>query len=872
MVFAQIASARPMKNVFFLFILSWFFEAAQAQVIVPLNGALKSDVCVVHDSLVYISYRTNGLHVYTADGPPSPVSFNIPATEIYALAYHQNALWIGTNNGLLRVMNGVVSHFSVAMSNFEADTVFSLDTLQGRLLVGSNNGLIVQQNNGWQRLHAANSPLQSNKITQLKGAVTAAGLVAGNLAYSFSNGQIQLLPFATTQRLVAVLPIPNAQYLVITDSQSLRIRASGQAEVLPYADRAEDMARFEEEAHILSPGRIVGTKDGDVWFRNAGVPSMPNHPGRIKITKTGKLYVLSRFRLAIFQNVHFIDQAPNSLNRKELDINQVHATYLNGGDMFWDRGASANPRYQVPKAQQTAEPAHHALFALTTWIGGMHNQQLFQSAQTYRQNSAGGLAYQSGPLNAQGQPVASAGKYDRLWKINRFEVESFKRAWQNGSVQNASFYPSFDFRTWPGNHPDGAIMAPFFDRNNDGVYKWQDGDYPLIKGDQAIWFVFNDLDTNRTLNAAPMGVEVHCMAYAFVCEQANGADSIINYTTFLDYKFINKSNRNYNQTSISLWLAPTSGAGGVGMDVLGNGFYFSNYTDYFGTGSAGQSSPAMGIYQLKGPLVHANDAIDNNRNGLIDEVGEDISLSNFMTYIGGSQAMSQPLGAQDFHNYANSRWLDNQSLVFGGTGYPGSMGSTSLPASFMFTGNTDPIGWGIGGTLSAPQVPPFSWTQSFSPIALGEPKAVASMGKFQFPHQSEKTMSFALIWSYSPNNAASAVNKLLTQDALLVKQWYAQNAFPSCLDLSNVSVASLSAAHQAVRIFPNPSSDRIFVAFDKPTDTHVRLYDMQGRLLMERYLTAESKHEISLENLAAGVYLLGIGQEGAYSQHRIVKH
>lgn len=861
-----------MKNVCLIALFVWFFTSAHGQEVIPLNGALKSDVCVVHDSLIFIAYRTNGLHVYTGDGPPRPVSYSIPATEIYALAYHQGALWLGTNNGLIRDVNGVLTQFSPTLSNFAADTVFSLDTLHGMLMVGSNNGLIVQQNNGWQRLHTANSALQANRVTQVKAAGGEAGLIAGNLAYSFSNNQIQALPFISTQRLKAVLPLPNAQYIVITDSQSLRINAFSQPVALPFADYAEDLVRFEDEAHILSQGRIVGAKGSDVWFRNAGVLNAPNHPGRIKITNNGKLYVLTRFRLSIFHNVHFIDKAANSLNRKELDINQVRASYLNGGDMFWDRGQSSNPRYLVPKNPNVVQGAQHSLFALTTWIGGMHNQQLYQSAQTYRQNSTGGVAYQSGPLNTQGQPVANAGEYDRLWKINRFEVESFKQAWQNGGVQSGSFYPSFDFRTWPGNHPDGPIMAPFFDRNNNGVYSWQDGDYPLIKGDQAIWFVYNDLDTSRVLNAPSLGVEVHCMAYAYVCEQATGADSVINYTTFLEYKFINKSNRSYNQTSISLWSVPTSTANGVGMDVQRNGFYFSNYTDYFGTGNAAQSSPAMGIYQLHGPLANANDGIDNNRNGLQDEIGEEIAISNFMTYVGGNPAMSMPVGAQDFNNYANSRWLDNQALVFGGTGYPGSLGSTNLPANFMFSGNTDPVGWGLGGNLSLPVPPPFSWTQSFGSTVVGEPKAVASMGKFLFEPQSEKRLSFALIWSYAPNSAANAINKLLSQDAPLIKQWHAQNAFPSCLDLSTVSTPLIPQVKTAVQIFPNPATDRVFVSFDEPTNAHMNLFDMHGRLLMQRDLLSAPKHEIAIQHLPAGIYLLGITQDGGYSQFRFVKH
>jgi hypothetical protein len=861
-----------MKNFYLSAVLLLLLTTAYGQVLVPLNGALKSDICVVHDSLIYIAYRNTGLQVYAGSGAPSPVNFSIPASEIYALAYVNGALWIGTNNGLVREMNGIITHYHIGQSNFEADTVFSLDTLLGQLVAGTNNGLFIQSLNGWQRIHTGNSALQSNKITNVKTGANQIGLVASGVAYSFSNGQIQTLPFASSSPPKAVLPTPFSQYIITTDSQSFRLGMNGQLVPIQFVAQAEDVALFNGEAQIFCPGRIVGVNVSDDWFRNSGVLSMANHAGRIKITSNGRLYLLSRFNLAIFENLVFIDRGANSFNRKSLDINEVKATYLNGGDMFWDRGASNNPRYNVPKSAGTGHEARHALFALTTWIGGMHNQQLYQSAQTYRQPTTGGAAYQSGPLGANGTLVPNAGQFDRLWKIERFEVESFKRAWQNGEVQNGTFFPSFDFREWPGNHPEGHVMAPFYDNNNDGTYRWQDGDYPLIKGDQAIWFVFNDLDTSRLLTAPPIGVEVHCMAYAFICDLATGIDSVINYTTFLDYKFINKSGRNYQNTHLSIWTAPESNAGIIGMDVLGNGYYHAGYASYFGPANTILPSPAMGIYQLSGPLATPNDGIDNNRNGVVDEAGEEISISNFMAFRSMGAAMGHPVSAQEYFNYSRSIWKDNEPVVFGGTGYPGSVGSTTLPAKFMFPGHTDSVGWGIGGTLQNPIPPPFNWTQWFGPINVsGSAHGTASMGAFEFPHQAERTFSFALIWSLAPTAAQSSIDKLMLQDAPLIKQWHAQNTFPSCLDLSTVSIPRLAPEQLDVRMYPNPTKDRVFLAFKSSKSARLTMYDMQGRLLLQQELPAVPQHEIDVKHLPAGVYILRITRDGAYSQQRLVK-
>ena len=52
-------------------------------------------------------------------------------------------------------------------------------------------------------------------------------------------------------------------------------------------------------------------------------------------------------------------------SRKDLDINNVRALIMNGGDMWWDQGAGL-PRYEIPK-----DSKKHSQFAASLWIGGI---------------------------------------------------------------------------------------------------------------------------------------------------------------------------------------------------------------------------------------------------------------------------------------------------------------------------------------------------------------------------------------------------------------------------------------------------------------------------------------------------------------------
>ena len=193
--------------------------------------------------------------------------------------------------------------------------------------------------------------------------------------------------------------------------------------------------------------------------------------------------------------------------KEDLDINNVRATILNGGDMWWDL---ANGKYLVPKpAPGTNGPT--SLYAGSLWIGGIDaNGALKVAAMTYRQI---GNDFWPGPLTSSASTDATTClTWDKIFKVNKADVKTFRDWVITGSV-GANPTPSAGvdaITNWPVIGPEGQAMAPYYDANGNNIYDPYGGDYPDfwlgdgtrpagqsacdagLFGDQVLYWVFND--------------------------------------------------------------------------------------------------------------------------------------------------------------------------------------------------------------------------------------------------------------------------------------------------------------------------------------------------------------------------------------------
>ncbi|MEM6261637.1 MAG: T9SS type A sorting domain-containing protein [Bacteroidota bacterium] len=416
----------------------------------------------------------------------------------------------------------------------------------------------------------------------------------------------------------------------------------------------------------------------------------------------------------------------------QLDINNIRTLLHNGGDMWWD--LVGDPRYEVPKGS-----GRHSLFAGSLWIGGLDEAgQLRVAAQTYRQS---GNDFWPGPLN-DGEALIDEETcefYDNMFKINRTEIDEFRAEWAtSGPNTDMSQFPNV--QNWPtgvgglgyadfeGNEvsatlPSGEILylAPFIDVNDNQIYDpLAGGDYPDIRGDQAIWWIVNDKGNVHTeTGGEPIGVEIHMLAFAFTTANA------VNNMTFYDQLVINRSNLTLTETYIGQWVDPDMGNfrdDYVGCDtLLGLGYCYNGDADDEGAAGYGSNPPAVGVDFFQGPLADPDDGVDNDKDGIVDEQGETIIMSKFVYYNNDFSLVGNPEIATHYYGYLRGFWKDGTPIVDNGTnGYgPSAAGD---PTNYMFYGDAcNSTGW----TENAAGNPPADrrFIQSAGPFTL-QPGAV----------------------------------------------------------------------------------------------------------------------------------------------------
>ena len=235
-----------------------------------------------------------------------------------------------------------------------------------------------------------------------------------------------------------------------------------------------------------------------------------------------------------------------------IETNNVRATILGNGTCFvpqqgtyyeeWQESHGDCPTWELPQGS-----GKETVFQLALWFGGLDtDDSLHVAAFQYGQV---GMDYWSGPLKPMEgtTDLMTSLKFHRVWNLTRAEIEQFIANHDNGG-----YVIPEDILTWPAHGEEGYAenLAPFVDVNGDGHYNPADGDYPDIKGDQCLFFIFNDNYTRHTESGGPsLGLEVQTMVYAFDAPD----DEAVNNTVFFNYKIYNRSSSDYHEVYLGIW-------------------------------------------------------------------------------------------------------------------------------------------------------------------------------------------------------------------------------------------------------------------------------------------------------------------------------
>ena len=518
-----------------------------------------------------------------------------------------------------------------------------------------------------------------------------------------------------------------------------------------------------------------------------------------------------------------------------LNINNARVRVNAGGDMWWDLPGGTGAKYYIP-----ANSSSTSLYAGSLWIAGLDiNQQLKCAAIRFRQV---GNDFWTGPLTIDGTASidpATCMEYDKMYNITRAEVDDFLSYCnpETGvfdaqlAAEDGYTIPS-SITNWPA-HGDvskgmSKYLAPFYDNDGDGEYDPTQGDYPyydidnelchsqiptmdesiegsikgsiladqVIKGDQTIWWVFNDKGNAHTeTGGSAIGMEIRAQAFAFATNDE------INNMTFYSYEIINRSTYTLTNTYFSPWTDVDLGYGYddfVGCDVsrgLGYGYNGNNVDGNGETESYGSNPPAVGVDFFQGPYLDP-DGIDNPKynpetgeycdesingvnfgNGIIDD--ERFGMRRFV-YHDNSQAVNgDPDKASEYYNYLRGIWTNGEKMHYGGNAVPGTPGVTDVPCDFMFPFDSDPCNWGTGGLPTG-----FNGYWSEETGNNGEPndpydrRFMQSAGPFTLKPGAVNYITFGVPWARAnTGNAWASVELLRRVDDKC------QSMFDNCFDV-----------------------------------------------------------------------------------------
>lgn len=517
----------------------------------------------------------------------------------------------------------------------------------------------------------------------------------------------------------------------------------------------------------------------------------------------------------------------------DLDINNVRARINTGGDMWWD--LQGEPRYEVPKGS-----GKMSMFSASLWIGGVDvNGQLKLAALRYRQV---GNDFWPGPLTTDGSASITPDvcvEYDRHFPMTR-QMVNMHIAWHTDPDAFPEYEIPREILEWPA-HGDVSrgqsfYLAPFYSPNGNAVYTPEDGDYPyydidnelchsriptaegigiladqVIKGDQTLWWVFNDKGNIHTeTQGDAIGMEIRAQAFGFATNDE------VNNMTFYSYEIINRSTFRLTETYFSQWVDPDLGDpydDYVGCDVLRGLGYCYNGREIDGDGAPhhyGVQPPAIGVKFFQGPYIDP-DGLDNPRyddaGNLICDVGinglnfgdgiidnERFGMRRFVYHnnTGGglAEAQTDPRIAIEYYNYLRGIWKDNTRMLYGGNAHANS-GAYGPEADFMFPGDTDPCFWGTGG------MPPngdIYWTEETAGNQPYDRRFMQSAGPFTLEPGAVNYITVGIVWA-----RASTGGPFASVELLRTVSDKAQSLFDNCFKVLDGPDAPVLTARELDR-------------------------------------------------------------------------
>ncbi|MFD1551338.1 T9SS type A sorting domain-containing protein [Putridiphycobacter roseus] len=498
-----------------------------------------------------------------------------------------------------------------------------------------------------------------------------------------------------------------------------------------------------------------------------------------------------------------------------LEANKVNA-FLSATPFLFSNINTNRAGYEVPKTNDFTGPK--TIYNSSFWFGGLDNNGDLHTSINRSVNSTVQLSF--GPIADDYFHPNYPLRYTKVYTVTKSEIQ-----YHLNHFNDPGYVTPNNILDWPANsfgNGEATLLAPYFNNYGSLLYQPEDGDVPLIRGDEAAFFILNDASPFTSMtNRTPLNIEVHIMVYQY--HESGNLDS----TTFINLKVINRSENTYQQFKVANFT--DFDIGGAEDDLAGsssirNLIYAYNGDNIDDAGSNpykfGENPPACGIKLLNQTMQSA--AI----------------FLNAGNYGGG--------GTEDttFWNYLNAKWGDGSPMTVGGYGFNGT-----IPTNYMHDGSpTD--------TSSS--------TEFSNMNSLGDRRTLLTADPIDnFGPGDIICYDFAVITSRAGGNSLTNV------DSLFAVADYVQNFYDQqtnyCEDVI-LGENNFKQTNQALNLYPNPAQNQISLYYEG--DYNLSIIDLNGKTVFEQLNNTNSvKVELDIPN---GLYVVKVISEGKTNYTKLV--
>ncbi|MGB0868451.1 MAG: T9SS type A sorting domain-containing protein [Flavobacteriales bacterium] len=342
-----------------------------------------------------------------------------------------------------------------------------------------------------------------------------------------------------------------------------------------------------------------------------------------------------------------------------ITINNLKIVASSNGDLHYN---NLNTHSEMPNGSGLTSN-----FLQNLWIGGIdENNELRLAAQTYGQS---GDDFWPGPVGDTYDAVYES-NYNKVWHLYKTDIENHRT-----NFNSTGYVVPDDIANWPGNgnlsNGEAQNLAPYSDLNNNDIYEPELGDFPLIRGDEAIYIIYNDHKENHGLSGGQkIKAEIHLMIYAYNSNNFNNDVYYMHYDIYNRNQNLSFSNfivTNFNDCDLGYAFDDY-----VGTHITENMTFIYN-GDSLDEGYYGENPPIFAT-KLMNHDISASILFNNSFNSF----------------------SSSPQISTEFYNYMIGKWKDGTPLY--------NLVDSSI-TTFMYPGESDTINQANWSEINTNNVP-----------------------------------------------------------------------------------------------------------------------------------------------------------------------